>query len=121
MYTRKQKEEIDNGMLKVMEQLDLELLRKSLEDITYITGIYFWEIKVKENDVVLISNKYHEQKLIYVFGDKYIRDYETRGEKFKRSLKDETVETFNNFRYVIPKVFEIDTTEDDYIQEVYMD
>lgn len=121
MYTRKQKEEIDNGMLKVMEQLDLELLRKSLEDITYITGIYFWEIKVKENDVVLISDKYHEQKLIYVFGDKYIRDYETRGEKFKRSLKDETVETFNNFRCVIPKVFEIDTTEDDYIQEVYMD
>lgn len=121
MYTSKQNEEIDNGMLKVMERLDLELLRKSLENIIIITDIDFWEIKVKKNDVVLISDKYHEQKLIYVFGDKYIRDYETRGEKVKYPIKDEDVKKFEDFRYTIPKIFEVDTTEDDYVQEVYVD
>lgn len=121
MYTKKQKEEIDNGMLKVMESIDLEELRNALENVSYTTGVSFWEIKVKEHDVVLISDKYHEQKLIYVFGDKYVRDYETRGEKVKYSLKDEDVDVFKDYRYRIPKVFEVDTTEDDYVQDVYMD
>ena len=121
MYTKKQKDEIDNGMLKVMESIDLEELRKVLENITFITDIDFWEIKVKEHDVVLISDKYDGQKLIYVFGDKYVRDYETRGEKIKYSLKDEDVDVFKDYRYRIPKVFEVDTTEDDYVQDVYMD
>lgn len=121
IYTKKQKEEIDNGLLKVMESIDLEVLRNTLKNISYLTGVGFWEIKVKENDVVLISDKYHKDKLIHVFGDKYVRDYETRGEKVKLTIKDEDVEVFENYRYRIPKVFEVDTTEDDYVQEVYVD
>lgn len=121
MYTKKQKEEIDNGMLKVMESLDLEELRGALENVSFVTGVDFWEIKVKEHDVVLISDKYHKEKLIYVFGDKYVRDSETRGEKVKYSLRDADVEIFKDYRYRIPKIFEVDTTEDDYVQDVYMD
>ena len=121
IYTKKQKEEIDNGLLKVMESIDLEVLRHTLKNISYLTEVYFWEIKVKENDVVLISDKYHSQKLIYVFGDKYIIDYETRGEKVKFPISDEDVKVFEDYRYRIPKVFEVDTTEDDYVQEVYVD
>lgn len=121
MYTTKQKEEIDIGMLQVMESLDLEELRRSLENIIIVTDKDFWEIKVKEHDVVLISDKYDGQRLIYVFGDKHVVDYETRGEKAKYPIKDEDVEIFKDYRYRIPKVFEVDTTEDDYIQEIYMD
>lgn len=121
IYTKKQKEEIDNGLLKVMESIDLEVLRNALKNISYLTGVDFWEIKVKENDVVLISDKYHKDKLIYVFGDKHIIDYETKGEKVKFPISDEDVKVFENYRYRIPKVFEVDTTEDDYVQEVYVD
>lgn len=121
IYTKKQKEEIDNGLLKVMESIDLEELRNVLENLSYTTGVSFWEIKVKEQDVVLISDKYYKEKLIYVFGDKYVRDYETRGEKVKYSLREEDVEIFKDYQYRLPKVFEVDTTEDDYVQEVYMD
>lgn len=121
IYTKKQKEEIDNGLLKVMESIDLEVLRNTLKNVSYLTGVDFWEIKVKENDVVLISDKYHSQKLIYVFGDKYVIDYETRGEKVKFPISDEDVKVFEDYRYRIPKVFEVDTTEDDYVQEVYVD
>ena len=121
IYTKKQKEEIDNGLLKVMESIDLEVLRNALKNISYLTNVDFWEIKVKENDVVLISDKYHSQKLIYVFGDKYVIDYETRGEKVKFPISDEDVTVFEDYRYRIPKVFEVDTTEDDYVQEVYVD
>lgn len=121
IYTKKQKEEIDNGLLKVMESIDLEVLRNALKNISYLTGVDFWEIKVKENDVVLISDKYHKDKLIYVFGDKHIIDYETRGEKVKFPISDEDVTVFEDYRYRIPKVFEVDTTEDDYVQEVYVD
>lgn len=121
IYTKKQKEEIDNGLLKVMESIDLEGLRNALKNISYLTNVDFWEIKVKENDVVLISDKYHSQKLIYVFGDKYVIDYETRGEKVKFPISDEDVKVFEDYRYRIPKVFEVDTTEDDYVQEVYVD
>ena len=121
IYTKKQKEEIDNGLLKVMESIDLEVLRTALKNISYLTGVDFWEIKVKENDVVLISDKYHKDKLIYVFGDKHIIDYETRGEKVKFPISDEDVTVFEDYRYRIPKVFEVDTTEDDYVQEVYVD
>lgn len=121
IYTKKQKEEIDNGLLKVMESIDLEVLRNTLKNISYLTNVDFWEIKVKENDVVLISDKYHKDKLIYVFGDKHIIDYETRGEKVKFPISDEDVTVFEYYRYRIPKVFEVDTTEDDYVQEVYVD
>lgn len=121
IYTKKQKEEIDNGLLKVMESIDLEVLRTALKNISYLTGVDFWEIKVKENDVVLISDKYHKDKLIYVFGDKHIIDYETRGEKVKFPISDEDATVFEDYRYRIPKVFEVDTTEDDYVQEVYVD
>lgn len=121
IYTKKQKEEIDNGMLKIMESIDLEELRNSLENVSYTTNVNFWEIKVKEHDVVLISDKYNKEKLIYVFGDEYVRDYETRGEKVKYHLRDEDVEVFKNYRYIIPKIFEVDNTEDDYVQDVYMD
>lgn len=121
IYTKKQKEEIDNGLLKVTESIDLEVLRNTLKNISYLTDVDFWEIKVKENDVVLISDKYHKDKLIYVFGDKHIIDYETRGEKVKFPISDEDVTVFEDYRYRIPKVFEVDTTEDDYVQEVYVD
>lgn len=121
IYTKKQKEEIDNGLLKVMESIDLEVLRTALKNISHLTGVNFWEIKVKENDVVLISDKYHKDKLIYVFGDKHVIDYETRGEKVKFPISDEDVKVFEDYRYRIPKVFEVDTTEDDYVQEVYVD
>lgn len=121
IYTKKQKEEIDNGLLKVMESIDLEVLRNTLKNVSYLTGVDFWEIKVKENDVVLISDKYHKDKLIYVFGDKHIIDYDTRVEKVKFPISDEDIKVFEDYRYRIPKVFEVDTTEDDYVQEVYVD
>ena len=90
-----------------------------------MTNVGYWEIKVKESEVVMISDKYRPleggKRLMYVLGDVvpvYLDDrmpFENNGH-FNKADRDK----FKQISEMIRENFKIDYSEDDYLKGYYL-
>lgn len=114
-----------NAIVNLYLDMDLDLIHKYMMKLVKMTNIGYWEIKVKKDEVVMISDKYrpieNDRRLMYVLGDvrPVYLDNKMSFECTEYFNKDDR-DVFKNISKVIRENFKIDNSKDDYLEGYYL-
>lgn len=105
---------------------NLDLIHEYMMKVVEMTNIGYWEIKVTNTEVIMLSDKYrpieYNRRLMYVLGDikpVYLDNKEQFGCKEYFNKEDRT--KFRQIRDMIKENFKIDKSEDNYLEGYYLD
>lgn len=105
---------------------NLDLIHEYMMKVVEMTNIGYWEIKVTDTEVIMLSDKYRpiedNRRLMYVLGDikpVYLDNKEQFGCKEYFNKEDRT--KFRQIRDMIKENFKIDKSEDNYLEGYYLD
>lgn len=114
-----------NAIVNLYLDMDLDLIHEYMMKVVEMTNIGYWEIKVKKDEVVMISDKYrpieNNRRLMYVLGDVRPVYLDNRmsfecTEYFNKNDRD----VFKNVSKIIRENFKIDHSKDDYLEGYYL-
>lgn len=114
-----------NAIVNLYLDIDLDLIHNYMMKLVKMTNIGYWEIKVKKDEVVMISDKYrpieNNRRLMYVLGDVRPVYLDNRmsfecTEYFNKNDRD----VFKNISKIIRENFKIDHSKDDYLEGYYL-
>ena len=105
---------------------NLDLIHEYMMKVVEMTNIGYWEIKVTDTEVIMLSDKYRpiegNRRLMYVLGDikpVYLDNKESYN--CKEYFNKEERSIFRNIRDMIKEHFKIDKSEDNYLEGYYLD